>query len=49
MERLLPVLGKNITLWKGLAKRNNVLFNCGQGITDLIMRPAFDQRPILQM
>lgn len=39
-ERLLPVLGKNITLLKAFGEANNVLFNAVQGITDLIMRPG---------
>ncbi|WP_272641161.1 cell division protein FtsZ [Marinomonas mediterranea] len=39
-ERLLPVLGKNISLLKAFGEANNVLFNAVQGITDLIMRPG---------
>ncbi len=39
-ERLLPVLGKNITLLKAFGEANNVLFNAVQGITDLIIRPG---------
>ena len=39
-ERLLPVLGKNITLLKAFGEANNVLLNAVQGITDLIMRPG---------
>ncbi|MEC8484391.1 MAG: cell division protein FtsZ, partial [Pseudomonadota bacterium] len=39
-ERLLPVLGKNISLLKAFGEANNVLLNAVQGITDLIMRPG---------
>ncbi|MDB4837462.1 cell division protein FtsZ, partial [Marinomonas sp.] len=39
-ERLLPVLGKNISLLKAFGEANNVLFNAVQGITDLIIRPG---------
>lgn len=39
-ERLLPVLGKNVSLLKAFSEANNVLFNAVQGITDLIMRPG---------
>ncbi|MGR0278798.1 cell division protein FtsZ [Marinomonas dokdonensis] len=39
-ERLLPVLGKNISLLKAFGEANNVLYNAVQGITDLIMRPG---------
>lgn len=39
-ERLLPVLGKNVSLLKAFSEANNVLFNAVQGITDLIIRPG---------
>jgi len=39
-ERLLPVLGKNVSLLKAFSEANNVLLNAVQGITDLIMRPG---------
>ena len=39
-EKLLPVLGKDVTLINAFAAANNVLLNAVQGIADLITRPG---------
>jgi cell division protein FtsZ len=39
-EKLLTVLGKNVTLVEAFAEANNVLLNAVQGVADLIVRPG---------
>jgi cell division protein FtsZ len=39
-EKLLGVLGKNVTLVEAFAEANNVLLNAVQGVADLIVRPG---------
>ena len=39
-EKLLSVLGKNVTLVDAFAEANNVLLNAVQGVADLIVRPG---------
>jgi cell division protein FtsZ len=39
-EKLLNVLGKNVTLIDAFAEANNVLLNAVQGVADLIVRPG---------
>ncbi|WP_196158448.1 cell division protein FtsZ [Reinekea sp. G2M2-21] len=39
-EKLLSVLGKNVTLIEAFAEANNVLLNAVQGVADLIVRPG---------
>jgi cell division protein FtsZ len=39
-EKLLGVLGKNVTLVDAFAEANNVLLNAVQGVADLIVRPG---------
>lgn len=39
-EKLLTVLGKNVTLIEAFAEANNVLLNAVQGVADLIVRPG---------
>lgn len=39
-EKLLTVLGKNVTLLEAFSEANNVLLNAVQGVADLIIRPG---------
>lgn len=39
-EKLLTVLGKNVTLLEAFSEANNVLQNAVQGVADLIVRPG---------
>jgi cell division protein FtsZ len=39
-DKLLSVLGKNVTLIEAFAEANNVLLNAVQGVADLIVRPG---------
>ncbi len=39
-EKLLTVLGKNVTLLEAFSEANNVLQNAVQGVADLIIRPG---------
>ncbi len=39
-EKLLSVLGKNVTLLEAFSEANNVLQNAVQGVADLIVRPG---------